>query len=266
MAEHVRSCSLDSAAAAATNALQHLHQQYHVTAHVHPACLHYQPNSTSAAAADDDAGEEVTSAAPPAAAGSPASAGSAFLSRVQHQVNRQQQQHSPCTTNSPGAASSCASGSPCSSGSFGYFGNGQLRSQPQGSRGSYGAMDYSSSVGRSTGSSSATSAARGPDFTFKPAITRKAAAMKPRSVEDMSEGDRLRREAKLVSAGASLLLPSSFLSSSNIITLCCQQHAKNATACTLRLSQCSEGECLKLVLLCVLLSLLLPAGAAAHHA
>ncbi|WIA14378.1 hypothetical protein OEZ85_002907 [Tetradesmus obliquus] len=97
MAEQMRSFSLDSAAAAATNALQHLHQQYH----------------------------------------------------------------------------------------------------PRGSRGSYGAMDYSSSVGRSTGSSSATSAARGPDFTFKPAITRKAAAMKPRSVEDMSEGDRLRREAKL---------------------------------------------------------------------
>eukprot|EP00879_Flechtneria_rotunda_P007539 GHRR01007908.1.p1 GENE.GHRR01007908.1~~GHRR01007908.1.p1 ORF type:complete len:997 (+),score=431.54 GHRR01007908.1:3390-6380(+) len=36
------------------------------------------------------------------------------------------------------------------------------------------------------------------EFTFKPVITRKGAAMKPRPFEDMSEGDRLRREAKLV--------------------------------------------------------------------
>jgi hypothetical protein len=47
-------------------------------------------------------------------------------------------------------------------------------------------------------------AARGTEFTFKPAITRKAAAMKPRSFDDMSEGDRLRKEAKLVSGTAAV--------------------------------------------------------------
>jgi hypothetical protein len=204
MAQQVRSCSLDSAAAAASTALRHLHQQYHVTAHVHPNSLHYQPNSnsTATAAGGEEPGEEVTSAAAAAmgspggaSTGSPASAGSAFLSRVKHQVK---QQYSPGAANSPGAASSCNSGSPGSSSSFGYFG-----SASRGLRGSCG-TDCSSSMGRS--GSSATPAARGPDFTFKPAITRKAAAMKPRSVDDMSEGDRLRREAKLVSRTAAFCI------------------------------------------------------------
>ncbi|KAF6253906.1 hypothetical protein COO60DRAFT_1544047 [Scenedesmus sp. NREL 46B-D3] len=62
----------------------------------------------------------------------------------------------------------------------------------RGLRGSCGAD--SSSVGRG---SCKVSAGQWPDFTFKPAITRKAAAIKPRSIDDMSEGDRLRKEAKL---------------------------------------------------------------------
>lgn len=37
-------------------------------------------------------------------------------------------------------------------------------------------------------------------FTFKPEITRRAAARKPRPLEDMSEGERLRRAANLVSS------------------------------------------------------------------
>lgn len=36
-------------------------------------------------------------------------------------------------------------------------------------------------------------------YSFKPSITRKASAREARSFEDMSEGDRLRKEAKLVS-------------------------------------------------------------------
>lgn len=40
------------------------------------------------------------------------------------------------------------------------------------------------------------------EHTFKPRITLKAAAKKARSFEEMSEGDRLRREVRLVSAGS----------------------------------------------------------------
>lgn len=41
------------------------------------------------------------------------------------------------------------------------------------------------------------------EHTFKPRITPKAAAMKARSFEEMSEGDRLRREVRLVSSADS---------------------------------------------------------------
>lgn len=52
--------------------------------------------------------------------------------------------------------------------------------------------------GRSTGGGSVMSGLS-EECTFRPRITPKAAAKKGRSVEDMSEGDRLRREVRLVS-------------------------------------------------------------------
>jgi hypothetical protein len=44
-------------------------------------------------------------------------------------------------------------------------------------------------------------AAGGDEWPFRPAITKLGARQKPRSMEDMSEGERLRREAKLVGDG-----------------------------------------------------------------
>jgi hypothetical protein len=50
----------------------------------------------------------------------------------------------------------------------------------------------------STGSVTSRGHAAQEQFTFKPVITKRGAAQKPRPVEDMSEGERLRREANLV--------------------------------------------------------------------
>lgn len=55
-------------------------------------------------------------------------------------------------------------------------------------------LGSSGGCGSSSGGGSA-----GEGYTFKPRITPKAAAKKGRSVEEMSEGDRLRREVRLVS-------------------------------------------------------------------
>lgn len=49
------------------------------------------------------------------------------------------------------------------------------------------------------------------DCTFRPSITSKAAAKKGRSVEEMSEGDRLRKEVKLVSVDRLVFPPGLFV-------------------------------------------------------
>lgn len=99
---------------------------------------------------------------------------------------------------SPTAAAVAASSSPAGSSSAGSPYLDRVQQQMQGGP-----------QGSPAGNAAQQQQQQAPEWcrhSFKPAITRKAAAMKPRSFEEMSEGDRLRREAKVVRACITLLL------------------------------------------------------------
>lgn len=119
--------------------------------------------------------------------------------------------HSPLHCRSgPAARSGCTPGSPMSHQRQENF-LGRLEQQSQsmaggsassndGAAGGLDSPEVRRQAKSSSGGSSGRSERVSEECTFKPRITAKAAAKKGRSVTEMSEGDRLRREVKLVGA------------------------------------------------------------------